>query len=762
MPGADNEVPAQPSLQEAASRDSSGDDTFTPAATQGLSWSWGLDFEKLLAVLNEPAPWNLPTHPAPVPAPARATLGETDTDRDRAPEASPATETSTNPAPEASPAAEADTPEADAPEVDPVEADLAEYLEAVDAGRSRVLPIGAVAGRIAESLPTGPDLAGWLAVSSVDGLEDGALAGTAASYRRLASWAQAGELAVVAELVSRSAAADHKIGVNEQGRPARVPEEASAQVSLALTMSQASASWWSDLGVSLAWQLAATGAALRSGQIDLGRARLIAEMTGSLDDETARAVEARVLPRAGDQTMGQLRAALRRAVIVADPEGAERRREEAERRAKVALYPDPDGTASLAGYNLPSIRAASAMARITALARAMKASGVGGGIDLLRAQVFLGLLLGTLPYIPPAPDSPPDDPSEDPPGEDLPADLPGEDLPSEEPASEDLPGEDLPAEDLPAEDLPADPTDQPAEEGTGDLRDEEEDYRPGSRTMPAWPEVKPFLPPAPAAMGNLSPVGGGLLDLRVPWATMFGNSSEPGHLGRIGPITPVQARHLADLAISDPAVQWRVIVTSHDGQAQAVTRVSRVPIRAGPRGSPADAADAPPGNGSDQSDCHTGLVGRVTVTISRDDLDDPPPDELPAILARVLRAAEDAAQRADLQIAADAEAAGRCAHGEASTAYRPPTRVWEYVTARDMTCRFPTCRQPAWRCDLDHTTPYDKGGKTCPCNLGGLCRFHHQLKQHVLWRLAQRVPGVFTWTTPVGRTYVAEPDLHPV
>ena len=265
-----------------------------------------------------------------------------------------------------------------------------------------------VAGRVAESLPTGPDLAGWLATSPVAELEDGALAGMAASYRRLASWAQAGELAVVAQLASRSAASDDKIGVDEQGRPARMPEEACAQVSLALTMSQASASWWSDLAVTLNWRLAATGAALRAGQIDLGRARLIAEATDALDEEIAREVEARVLPSAGNKTTSQLRAALRRAVIAADPKGAERRREEAERRAKVSLYPDQDGTASLAGYSLPSIRAAAAMARITALAKALKAAGAGGGIDLLRAQVFLGLLLGTLPYIPPAADGPPD------------------------------------------------------------------------------------------------------------------------------------------------------------------------------------------------------------------------------------------------------------------------------------------------------------------------------------------------------------------
>jgi hypothetical protein len=38
------------------------------------------------------------------------------------------------------------------------------------------------------------------------------------------------------------------------------------------------------------------------------------------------------------------------------------------------------------------VHAAAAMARLTALARGMKAAGKGGGIDLLRAQVLIGLV----------------------------------------------------------------------------------------------------------------------------------------------------------------------------------------------------------------------------------------------------------------------------------------------------------------------------------------------------------------------------------
>ena len=269
-------------------------------------------------------------------------------------------------------------------------------------------------------MPTSPDLAAWLACNPAGNFEDGALAGAAAGYRRLAAWAQAGELAVVAQMASRSAAADKTTEVDRDGRPGKVPADAYGQVSLALTMSQAGAEWWTNLAVDLQWRLAATGQALRDGTIDLARAKAIAEATGPLDDAKARAVEDRVLPRAGEQTTGQLRASLRRAVITADPDGAERRRQQAERQAKVVLYPDAEGTASLSGQKLPGIRAAAAYARITALARALKAAGSDGGIDLLRSKVLIGLLLGTLPYIPPPPDGPPDTDSPPDPGGGLP------------------------------------------------------------------------------------------------------------------------------------------------------------------------------------------------------------------------------------------------------------------------------------------------------------------------------------------------------
>ena len=131
------------------------------------------------------------------------------------------------------------------------------------------------------------------------------------------------------------------------------------------------------------------------------------------------------------------------------------------------------------------------------------------------------------------------------------------------------------------------------------------------------------------------------------------------------------------------------------------------------------------------------------------------------ITAAALHTAARALDQALAQARADTNAGG-CAHHAQSDAYRPPPRLREQVTARDVTCRHPACRQPAWRADLDHTRPWETGGPTCGCNLGGACRRHHQLKQHPRWKLQQARPGHFTWTTPAGRTYTTNPDTHPV
>jgi hypothetical protein len=723
----------------------------------------------------------------------------------------------------------------------------AETQEAVVAAEQEALahctrPPVEVPGRCADLVPAGPGLAAYLASADTARCADEDLPVVAAGFRRLAAWAQASELAAVAEIAARTAARTDR--ADDMGQPVQVQPEAAAEVSLALTMSQPTAADWTGLAIRLRWQLPATAAALGTGAIDLPRARLIAEATAALPDQTARAVEERVLPAAGQQTTGQLRAALRRAVIAADPDGADRRRERAERQAKVTLYPDAEGTATLAGSALPAVRAAAAMARITALARAMKAAGTPGGLDHLRAYVMLGLLLGTL--TPPAPAAPPDNPPappDDPPP--APPDNPPAAPPADPRASPDNPpaapaappdnprpasptppadaGDNAhcasapasPAEVLdpapPADTLdPAPPADTvspaPPAEVVGPARPADtlspappadtldpappaDTLSPAQRDSPArspepddrvhpveppdlgtptandadsvgmrgapatWP-VLPASLPSSALSGTHDNASGrpppGLLDVLVPWSALTRTSGEPAVLGRIGPVTPLQARELLDLATGHPGTQWRVVLTDSDGHAEAVERVreswrSAVPVH----------ARAGPGT-------TVPVIGRVTVTIPADEIGRDPDSRasrarLPSALRRAANRAASSARATRLASAA----AGGCVHLGGTAVYRPSPRLREFVAARDLTCTFPTCGQPAWRADLDHTVPWHRGGPTCACNLGGRCRTHHKIKQLPGWKLDQTPRGTFRWTTPAGRIYPVEPHRYP-
>jgi hypothetical protein len=93
------------------------------------------------------------------------------------------------------------------------------------------------------------------------------------------------------------------------------------------------------------------------------------------------------------------------------------------------------------------------------------------------------------------------------------------------------------------------------------------------------------------------------------------------------------------------------------------------------------------------------------------------------------------------------------------TRYPPPADLVEHVIARDTTCRFPTCSQPARRCQLDHTIPAGaEGWSTSAHNCGPLCGGCHNGKTHAGWHLQQPEPGRYTWTAPTGHTYPVDPE----
>jgi hypothetical protein len=92
--------------------------------------------------------------------------------------------------------------------------------------------------------------------------------------------------------------------------------------------------------------------------------------------------------------------------------------------------------------------------------------------------------------------------------------------------------------------------------------------------------------------------------------------------------------------------------------------------------------------------------------------------------------------------------------------YIPSRALADFVRCRDMTCRFPGCDEPAYRCDLDHTIAYPVG-PTCASNLKCLCRKHHLLKTFRGgadgWRDRQLPDGTIVWTAPSGQTHTTYP-----
>ena len=93
--------------------------------------------------------------------------------------------------------------------------------------------------------------------------------------------------------------------------------------------------------------------------------------------------------------------------------------------------------------------------------------------------------------------------------------------------------------------------------------------------------------------------------------------------------------------------------------------------------------------------------------------------------------------------------------------YLPPQQLVDFLTARDRTCRFPSCSQPARVTDIDHAKPWEEGGTTSASNLGLLCRRHHRMKTHDGWKLTSYEDGSCLWITPAGKEiFVPSRPIH--
>src|SRR5579871_6433132 len=286
-------------------------------------------------------------------------------------------------------------------------------------------------------------------------------------------------------------------------------------------------------------------------------------------------------------------------------------------------------------------------------------------------------------------------------------------------ATADASGADQPASDQPASDQPHPASGPPGSPGThdGPGGPEDPDSGPGSSDPPGSGSGESDGPggpggrgPAPRPGPDDGPSLAALVTLTSPLATYQGRSDAPGEAGGFGIVGGDDARDLAAAAARHPRTRWCVTAVNPDGTAAAHACLR------GPHGPP---GAGPPGTG--------------------------PPRQLAvpaAALTPITR--------------------GPCDHARGEAGYHPSRKLTHLIRARNPRCTAPGCGRPAVRCDLDHTTADDQGGRTCECNLAPLCRHHHRCKQAQGWQLEQPQPGVLRWRTPSGRGYVTTPTEHPV
>ena len=250
----------------------------------------------------------------------------------------------------------------------------------------------------------------------------------------------------------------------------------------------------------------------------------------------------------------------------------------------------------------------------------------------------------------------------------------------------------------------------------------------GGLGTPAAPGI-PGTPASPGTSGAL--IAAGTVNLTMPLASWLGLSDAPGNVTGFGALDADDSRAIADALSARAGTRWCLTLIDSHGRP-----VAHGCARAGPPPSPrVKWPSGPPG--AQKSGARDG----------------------PAVSPR--DGPRTGAPGATWIFSLTLLAAGSCDHARETAAYQPSPGLRHLVETRHTTCTFPGCRRPAARCDADHTVAYQRGGRTCLCNLAPLCRNHHRAKQAPGWHLTQGQPGVMTWRLPSGRTYQTAGDPYP-
>jgi hypothetical protein len=231
------------------------------------------------------------------------------------------------------------------------------------------------------------------------GAEPDELIGVLRRWAAIQSWAAAGMLGVIRQLIR-----EDDLPALNRPRHGDLPDEWSDTVTHELALALASSVVSAEKTTLLAWELGARlpGIALllANGTLTQPKAGLIAEAFQFLSDQDAARAEALLIPQltgTTGKTYGQLINLTARIAAQVDPSMAERRRKAAEKHAaRVTLFRENSGAAGLSGRDLPADETLAAYANVNARAEEYKESGAFGDarMDQLRSTAYLDLLNG--------------------------------------------------------------------------------------------------------------------------------------------------------------------------------------------------------------------------------------------------------------------------------------------------------------------------------------------------------------------------------
>ena len=231
----------------------------------------------------------------------------------------------------------------------------------------------------------GPYLAAILSSLDLSRLSGDDVVTSMRAQQRLISHDQAGLCAAMVETA-------HCVAADTTERSPVIEDFAPEEIGAALTLTRRMSN--DELGVAfdLDSRLPQVARAMRSGDLDARKARILSRDTAHLDSQTANEVVDVILPEAPSLTTGQIRARLRKLCIEADPADAMSRYERSLTERKVVAEENAEGTATFIISQASPEDVLAARDHVNRLAKRLKSDDDPRNIDQIRADIALALL----------------------------------------------------------------------------------------------------------------------------------------------------------------------------------------------------------------------------------------------------------------------------------------------------------------------------------------------------------------------------------